>query len=56
MTDQWTITAPRDAVAQSVGGLTWSVTGSRWDEVLSEEVIALVAPPIVVRAAPRAGP
>lgn len=56
MTDQWTITAPRDVVAQSVGRLAWSVTGSRWGEVLPEEVAALVAPPIVVRAAPGHGP
>jgi hypothetical protein len=45
-----TSTAPRDAVAESVGRTRWSVTGSA--HVLPAELAHLVAPSIVVHAAP----
>lgn len=46
---------PGEAVARSLGGAYWWVDGHRWDLVrpnLPDELVDLLAPPIVVGAAP----
>ncbi|HZN76856.1 MAG TPA: hypothetical protein VFC00_34960 [Micromonosporaceae bacterium] len=45
------MSAPKEAVAESAGRTYWSVSGRSWR--LPDELVALVAPPVVVSAAPR---
>jgi len=47
----WKMSAPKEAVAESAGRTYWSVSGRSWR--LPDELVALVAPPVVVSAAPR---
>jgi hypothetical protein len=49
----WTLPVPREAVAESMGDSYWSVDEFRWANIqpgLSEELIAMLAPPVVVGA------
>jgi hypothetical protein len=57
-TTPWTLPVPREAVAENVGESYWSVDEFRWDRVeptLPEDLIALLAPPVVVGAMPVGG-
>jgi hypothetical protein len=54
-TDPWDLPVPREAVSESLGGAYWSVDECRWDTVapaLPDDLVDLLAPPIVVGAAP----
>jgi hypothetical protein len=54
-TDPWDTAVPRDAVAANLGGAYWSVHECRWENVgaaLPDDLVDLLAPPIVVGAAP----
>jgi hypothetical protein len=54
----WTLPVPREAVAENVGDSYWSVDEFQWDRVeptLPEDLIALLAPPVVVGAMPVGG-
>jgi len=51
----WQLPVPREAVADSAGASYWSVYDCRWVGVgpaIPEELAELLAPPIVVGAAP----
>jgi hypothetical protein len=48
----WTMAAPPEAVAESMGCTRWSVAAGHWGTMLPVNVADLLAPPVVVRAAP----
>lgn len=56
MPEEWNLPVPRESVAENLGGAYWSVDECRWENVeptLPDDLVDLLAPPIVVGAAPR---
>lgn len=54
-TTPWDLPVPREAVTQSLGAAYWSVDECRWESVgpaLPDDLVELLAPPVVVGAVP----
>jgi hypothetical protein len=52
----WNLPVPRESVAENIGGAYWTVDECGWESVeptLPDDLVDLLAPPIVVGAAPR---
>jgi hypothetical protein len=57
-TDPGDVAVPREAVSENLGAAYWSVDECRWESVapqLPDDLVDLLAPPIVVGASPAVG-
>ena len=52
-TTPWSMFVPREAVVENVGDSYWSVDSVDFADALPDDLADLVAPPVVVGAAPR---